>query len=59
MQTIADRTSERTKFSADALHAELALLQARYDSGTVSPAVYSVGKALETDIAWLEKRGRL
>jgi hypothetical protein len=38
------------------LRAELALLVARYDSGAVSPAVYAVIRAIESDIAWLEHR---
>jgi hypothetical protein len=40
------------------LRAELALLQARYDDGAVSQAIFSVIRELETELAWLEHRGR-
>jgi hypothetical protein len=42
--------------TAEQLRSELALLVARYDSGAVSPAVYAVIRAIESDIAWLEHR---
>jgi hypothetical protein len=38
--------------------AELALLQARYDGGAVSPAVYAIIRAIGTKLSWLEHRGR-
>ena len=31
---------------------ELAWLRARYDTGAVAPAVYSVIKDIETELAW-------
>jgi hypothetical protein len=40
------------------LRAELALLQARYDSGAVSQAVLSIIRSLETELSWIEHRGR-
>jgi len=40
------------------LGAGLALLQARYDGGAVSPAIFGVIKAIETDLGWLQHRGR-
>jgi hypothetical protein len=40
------------------LRSELATIRARYDSGAVSPAIYSVIRQIETEIAWIEyKRG--
>jgi len=42
---------------AEKLRGELSILVARYDSGAVSPAVYAVIRAIESDIAWLEHRG--
>jgi hypothetical protein len=36
------------------LRAELASLRARYDSGAVSPTVYSVIREIETELAWAE-----
>jgi len=44
--------------SADASDSrlKLAMLRARYDDGAVSPAIYSVIRKLETDIAWGEHR---
>ena len=39
------------------LRAELARLQARYDSGAISPAVFSAIRALEIELAWVEHRG--
>jgi hypothetical protein len=47
----------RTKTLGEALsrlRAELAWLQARYDSGAISLAVYAVRKRLEIDISWAE-----
>jgi hypothetical protein len=38
------------------LRSELMVLRARYDDGAVSPAIYSVIRQLETDVAWLERR---
>jgi hypothetical protein len=40
--------------SAAELRIELASLRARYDSGAVSPDIYTVIKQLERDIAWAE-----
>ena len=34
--------------------AELVLLLARYDSGAMSPAVWSSVKQIQTEISWLE-----
>jgi hypothetical protein len=39
-----------------ALRGQLMVLRARYDSGAVSPAMYAVIAAIETDIAWAEHR---
>jgi hypothetical protein len=47
----------RKNIQAEKLRDELSLLIARYDSGAVSPAVYAVIRAIESDIAWLEHRG--
>lgn len=44
------------RLEADQLRAELATLVARYDAGSVSPAIYAVIKQLEVDIAWLENQ---
>ena len=35
------------------LRAELALLQARYDGGVVSPTVYAIIRAIGTELSWL------
>jgi hypothetical protein len=40
------------------LRTELALLQARYDGGAVSPAVYAIIRAIGTELSWFEHRGR-
>ena len=47
---------ETTSYSD--VRTELARLQARYDSGAVPPAVFSVIRKLETELSWLEHRGR-
>ena len=44
--------------SCSDVRAELALLQARYDSGAIPPAVYSAIRSLEVELAWLEHRGQ-
>ena len=36
------------------VRAELAQLHARYDSGAISPTVFSVIRALEVELAWIE-----
>jgi hypothetical protein len=33
-------------------------LKARYDGGAVAPAVYTIIKAIEVDLGWIEHRGR-
>jgi hypothetical protein len=43
---------------AQRLRAELAHLRARYDHGAVSPEMYSVIRELESELAWVEHRGR-
>jgi hypothetical protein len=50
------RNSSPSQIQRD-LRAELELLQARYDSGAVSQAVFSVINR-EVDFAWIERRGR-
>jgi hypothetical protein len=40
-----------------ALRSPLAWIRARYDSGAVTPAVLSVIKMLETELAWRRHRG--
>jgi hypothetical protein len=40
------------------LRAELTALRTRYDSGAVSPAVFTIIKRIETELAWLQHRGR-
>jgi hypothetical protein len=40
-----------------AVRAQLAQLQARYDGGAVSQAVYATIRALEIELAWLKHRG--
>jgi hypothetical protein len=40
-----------------ALRAALEWVRARHDSGTISPAVFSVIRMLETELAWLAHRG--
>ena len=42
------------KYEIDELRSKLAFLRARYDSGAISPAIYSVIRAIETDLAWAE-----
>ena len=39
------------------LREELAYLRCRYDTGAVSAGVYTVIKALEIEVAWLEREG--
>jgi hypothetical protein len=59
MDTYHDRATARNNFPADTernLRAELALLQARYDCGAVSLALYRIIRALEIELAWLEYR---
>jgi hypothetical protein len=43
-------------YKAFLLRYELELLRARYDSGAITPAVFSTIKAIEREIAWLEHR---
>ena len=38
------------------LRRNLAMLRARYDDGAVSPAVYRVIRAIETELAWRQHR---
>ena len=40
------------------LRAELGLLPARYDSRAINPAVLTVVKSIEIELAWLQHRGR-
>jgi hypothetical protein len=49
----------KTEFPSheQALAAALAWVRGRYDSGAVSPAVFSVIRMIETEIAWLQHRG--
>jgi hypothetical protein len=42
-----------------ALRSALAWIRARHDDGAVSPAVFSVLKVIETEIAWLAHRGEV
>jgi hypothetical protein len=61
MNTIRDCASQRNNIPSQPeqdLRAELTALQARYDSGAVSSAVYAVVKAIETELGWLQHRGR-
>jgi hypothetical protein len=39
---------------APAVRAELRRLQARYDSGSIPPAIFSVVRKLEVELAWIE-----
>jgi hypothetical protein len=52
-----DKVRVKDTSQAKKLRTELSYLIARYDSGAVSPAVYAVIRAIESDIAWLEHRG--
>jgi hypothetical protein len=36
------------------VRAELRRLQARYDGGAIPPAIFSVVRSLETELAWIE-----
>jgi hypothetical protein len=49
-------TPSTTTSSTAALRGELEWLRARYDDGTISPAVFAVIREIETDIAWIEHR---
>ena len=40
------------------LRDDLAWLRARYDEGAVAPAVYSVVKIIEIELAWHEHAGQ-
>jgi hypothetical protein len=44
--------------STASLRDQLAWLRARYDDGAVAPAVFSVIKQCETEIAWREHTER-
>jgi hypothetical protein len=44
------------RISEARLRDELAMLKARYDCESVSPAVYSVIRSIEVDISWLQHR---
>ena len=44
--------------TAQVIRAELAYLQARYDDGAIPQAVFAVIRELETELGWLEHRGR-
>jgi hypothetical protein len=41
---------------AFSLRYQLVLLRGRYDSGAITPAIFSTMKAIEREIAWLEHR---
>jgi hypothetical protein len=51
-------TPSTTVTSTAALRSELAVLRARYDDGAVSPAIYTIIRKLESDIAWCEHTRR-
>jgi hypothetical protein len=38
------------------IRTELALLQARYDHGALSPAVFPIVRSLEVELAWIAHR---
>jgi hypothetical protein len=40
--------------SAQAVRAELRRLQGRYDGGAIPPAIFSVVRALEVELGWIE-----
>jgi hypothetical protein len=59
MSLIQDRVSARkAEFPSHeaALRAALAWVRARHDSGAISPAVFSVVRMLETELAWRQHR---
>jgi len=49
------KTTAITNSSAE-LRAGLERLRARYDGGAAAPAVFTVIKAIELEIAWIEHR---
>jgi hypothetical protein len=59
MSIVYDRAPARNISEQERdLRRDLALLPARYDCGSVSPATYTVIRRLETELAWLEHRGQ-
>jgi hypothetical protein len=52
--TAMNRHEHHTGRTEQDVRAELALLQARYDSGAIPQAVFSVIRRLETEISWIE-----
>ena len=40
------------------LRAELLMLKSRYDCYAFSPAIYAVVKNIETEVSWIEHKGR-
>jgi hypothetical protein len=56
MSTIPDNCP--TVKTEQTVRAELAHLQARYDSGAVSPAIFAANRELEIELAWFEHRGQ-
>jgi hypothetical protein len=42
-----------------ALRAALAWVRARHDSGAISPAVFSVIRMIEVELAWRQHRGEI
>jgi hypothetical protein len=53
--------AHKTEFPTQeqALRAALAWVRARHDSGAVSPAVFSVIRMIETELAWRQHRGEV
>jgi hypothetical protein len=49
--TISDHDAKEQRMK---LKSELTFLAARYDYGPVSPAIWAVIKAIQSDINWLE-----
>jgi hypothetical protein len=60
MATIADKSpdAQAAPASSSDVRTQLAQLRARHDHGAVSPAVFSVIRKLETEIAWAEHLGQ-
>jgi hypothetical protein len=59
MSLIQDHSPACNSFPTheQALRAALAWVRGRYDDGAISPAVFSVIRMIETEIAWLAHRG--
>jgi hypothetical protein len=57
MPSISDKPPVAQAAPSSDVRAQLALLQARYDTGAVPPSIFSIIRSLEIELSWIEHRG--